>query len=360
MLPLIKRYIQYPLCGWALLPFCLQAAPVGGTITSGTGTITPNGSQTDIQQISNNLAINWTSFNIQAGEQVNFIQPSASSIALNRDFSGIASELYGDLNANGQVFLLNSAGILIGPTANINVGGLFLSDMSLTDEELSNFTDTGTLRLIDQDNQMGGISIEGAITTTTRQGITIIAQFIENQGDLTANNGNVTLAVAGGPILVTDSSGTLGVQVEDGLRQDISNNQILLDNGGNIRAINGDISINIQYLSSLNVTAVRNTGLINAVGIGYGHINQTIVLQAPDQVIEADSPVEETLSEALSNSPDIGQDDPLATTPSENVTALDRLVADCQSEDPNDRECIKKRAIKRYLGRLLIGGGLPE
>lgn len=339
------------------------AAPVGGAIVSGSGSITPNGAITDIQQNSNNLVINWQSFNIQAGEQVNFIQPQSSSIALNRDFSGVPSEIFGNLNANGQVYLLNTAGILISSGASVNVAGLFLSDMSVSDDEFDRFSQTGEMILTDSNTQQGGIRIEGAVTTSTRSGITLISQFIDNSesGSLTANDGNINLTVAGGPIVVTDAAGSIGVQISQGVVQDLSPDAVLLDNAGDVRAINGNIHINLQYLSSLNVQAVRNTGLINAIGIGYGEINQNIVLQAPPAVIDDGLQTDEIVSESLGNDnlPD-ERDDALAERPTDNLSALDNLIEDCQADSLQDKECEKKRAIKRYLGRLLIGGSLPE
>jgi filamentous hemagglutinin family protein len=337
------------------------AAPVGDVIVSGSGSISRNGAITDIQQNSNNLVINWQSFNIQAGEQVNFIQPQSSSIALNRDFSGVPSEIFGNLNANGQVFLLNTAGILIGSGASVNVAGLFLSDMSVSDDEFDRFSQTGEMILTDSNTQQGGIRIEGAVTTSTRSGITLISQFIDNSGSLTANDGNINLAVAGGPIVVTDAAGSIGVQISQGVVQDLSSDAVLLDNAGDIRAINGNILINMQYLSSLNVQAVRNTGLINAIGIGYGEINQNIVLQAPQAVVDDGLQTDEIVSESLGNNnlPD-ERDDALAERPTDNLSALDNLIEDCEADSLQDKECEKKRAIKRYLGRLLIGGSLPE
>lgn len=328
---------------------------------SGDAAINTAGAVTDINQSSQNLVINWQSFNIQAGEQVNFIQPQSSSIALNRDFSGVPSEIFGNLNANGQVYLLNAAGVLIGSGASVNVAGLFLSDMSVSDEEFERFSQSGEMILTDSNAQQGGIRIEGAITTSTRNGITLISQFIDNSGSMTANDGNINLAIADGPIVVTDAAGSIGVQISQGITRDISPDRVLLDNAGDIRAINGNININIQYLSSLNVQAVRNTGLINAIGIGYGEINQTIVLQAPPPVIDDGLQTDEIVSESLGNDnlPD-QRDDALAERPTDNLSALDGLVEDCPADSTQDKECEKKRAIKRYLGRLLIGGSLPE
>ncbi len=64
------------------------AAPVGGLVVSGSGTVSQSGSVgasvTTVLQTSANLALNWQSFNIGAAERVDFVQPSASAIAVNR------------------------------------------------------------------------------------------------------------------------------------------------------------------------------------------------------------------------------------------------------------------------------------
>ena len=216
------------------------------------------------------------------------------------------------------------------------------------------------MSLQDANATQGGIQIEGAVTTSTRSGITVISQFIDNSGTLQAQDGNLNFAVAGGPIVVTDQSGLLGVQVSGGITQDISSQHVLLNNSGSISAINGDINIQIHYLDTLKLRAVKDTGMINAVGAGYGHIRQSIVLYAPVLETGAESPVEETVTEALGSDPESVADAPLAEEPSENLSALDKLVEDCQSSDPSDHDCVKKHAIKQYLGRLLIGGSLPD
>ncbi|MFT5034861.1 MAG: large exoprotein involved in heme utilization and adhesion, partial [Litorivivens sp.] len=61
-----------------------QAAPAGGQVTSGVGSVAQSGVTTTINQTSQNLSLNWQSFNVGSQEAVNFVQPSASAIAVNR------------------------------------------------------------------------------------------------------------------------------------------------------------------------------------------------------------------------------------------------------------------------------------
>src|SRR5258708_10424066 len=75
-----------------------------------------------------------------AGGAVTFKQPGSSSIALNRIFQASPSKIFGSLNANGQVYVVNLNGFLFGPTATVNVGSLLVSSLplSLTDSNFSN------------------------------------------------------------------------------------------------------------------------------------------------------------------------------------------------------------------------------
>ncbi|MGE8617751.1 MAG: hypothetical protein ACN6O0_08010, partial [Achromobacter spanius] len=59
-----------------------QNLPMGGKITSGQGSISePNRLSKKIQQTSDKLSIDWTSFNIASGSRVDFHQPDANAIA---------------------------------------------------------------------------------------------------------------------------------------------------------------------------------------------------------------------------------------------------------------------------------------
>jgi large exoprotein involved in heme utilization and adhesion len=55
------------------------AAPEGGVVTSGAAAIVQSGNVTDINQSTQNAAINWQSFSVKPVETVNFNQPNSSS-----------------------------------------------------------------------------------------------------------------------------------------------------------------------------------------------------------------------------------------------------------------------------------------
>lgn len=79
------------------------AAPTGGNIVGGSGSIEQSAATTTINQLSPSLAIDWNRFDVGRHEVVNFLQPGRSSIALNRILSQNGSHIHGQINANGQV-----------------------------------------------------------------------------------------------------------------------------------------------------------------------------------------------------------------------------------------------------------------
>ncbi len=61
--------------------------------------------------------------------------PDPPASLLTGSWTGPPSQIYGRLSANGQVFLVNPAGIFFSPTAQVNVGGLVASTLNITDED---------------------------------------------------------------------------------------------------------------------------------------------------------------------------------------------------------------------------------
>ena len=107
--------------------------PTDGAVTSGAATINSANGVMNINQATDKAVINWQTFNIGAGATVNFNQPSVDSATLNRVISANPSSIYGHLNSNGQVFLINPNGVLFGAGASVDVGALIASTSNLTD-----------------------------------------------------------------------------------------------------------------------------------------------------------------------------------------------------------------------------------
>src|SRR5579862_7937634 len=107
-----------------LAPGLALAGPTGGVVVGGSATIShPSSTGTVITENSSSAIINWQQFNVAGNEYVQFVQPSASSVILNRIIGGSPSQIFGSLLANGRVFLINPQGILFAPGAQLDVGG---------------------------------------------------------------------------------------------------------------------------------------------------------------------------------------------------------------------------------------------
>ena len=106
--------------------------PNGATIVAGQVAITTSASRMDVNQSSAKAIVNWNSFNIGSGAQVNFAQPNNTSVILNRVEGGNASQIFGRLTSNGHVFLTNPAGVLFAPGAQVDVGGLVASTLGIS------------------------------------------------------------------------------------------------------------------------------------------------------------------------------------------------------------------------------------
>ncbi|MEI8031703.1 MAG: filamentous hemagglutinin N-terminal domain-containing protein [Comamonadaceae bacterium] len=91
--------------------------PTGGQVVAGQANISQSAATLNVNQSSNRAAIDWATFNVGSQAQVNFKQPSASSVTLNRVLDANPSQIFGRISANGQVFLSNPSGVYFSPTS---------------------------------------------------------------------------------------------------------------------------------------------------------------------------------------------------------------------------------------------------
>ena len=236
------------ICGTSLA----YAQPVGGVVSAGNANISTLPGNMTIQQNSQNVAINWQSFNINRGESVNFVQPNSSSIALNRVLGSDVSSIMGNLSANGKVFLINPNGVLFGKTASVNVGGLVASTLNISDADFmaNNYKFSG--------KETGTVLNQGSINTTDGGYVALLGANVSNQGVIAAKLG--TVALAAGKAMTLDVAGDKLLNIV--VNQDVVN--ALVENGGLIQANGGQVLMTTQTAGSLLANAVNNTGVIQA------------------------------------------------------------------------------------------------
>ncbi len=230
-----------------------NALPTGGQVSAGAASINTSGNKMNITQSSQNAAINWQTFNIGQNAWVNFAQPNSSSIALNRVLSVDPSSIYGTMTANGQVFLLNPAGIIFGPSGSVNVGGLVASTLSLNDSDFMkgnyNFYNAGSA---------GSIVNQGTLTAAGGGYIALLAPQVTNQGIISAKMGTVAMAAGDEVSLDFSGDGLINYAVNQGTVN------ALIDNRNLVEADGGQVLMTAKAADSLSSAVVNNEGVIQA------------------------------------------------------------------------------------------------
>ena len=156
------------------------ADPKGGVVTAGEGNISvPNETTTQVNQISQNLIVNWESFNVDAHEVVEFNQPNVSAQVLNRIFDQNPSQILGTITAQGKVLLVNPNGVFINETARVSVGSLIVSGLDISEPEFM----AGKQKFINANGQEGGVVInQGLLEAATGGSVSLIGGAVKNEG----------------------------------------------------------------------------------------------------------------------------------------------------------------------------------
>jgi filamentous haemagglutinin family N-terminal domain len=213
------------------------AAPSGGEVVGGAGSIEQQGSDTTIIQESNRLAIDWQAFDISANERVEFVQPGQSAVALNRILGNKGSEILGRIDANGHVILVNPRGVVFGESATVNVGGLIASGLQINPDDFMN----GDLVFKRIEGTDGTVINSGMINAAAGGNVALLGAQVENRGLISAKLGSVILASGKEAVLTFDESGLLGVRVDESILQDELGSTAAVANNGEIRAESGRI-----------------------------------------------------------------------------------------------------------------------
>ncbi len=282
----------------ALIPFGVAAAlanPQGGQVVGGGGQIQGQGTaNVTVTQSTDKAIINWHTFNIGAGETTRFVQPSASSVVLNRVTGGLGpSSIYGSLLANGRVFLVNPDGILIGRDAVIDTAGFLATTSDIGNDDFM----AGRYQFYVPGANGASIVNMGTITSQTGGFAALVAPGVRNAGTITARLGRVGLASANTFALDFYGDGLIKLQLDDSVAaqvRDVSTGQplnALVKNEGTIRAAGGRVELTAVAARTLVDSVINNTGTIEANTVGLR--NGMIVLGAATAAAKpADTPVQ--------------------------------------------------------------------
>nr|WP_321403870.1 filamentous haemagglutinin family protein [uncultured Desulfobacter sp.] len=169
------------------------ALPSGGSFTNGSGSISTDESAHYLQvnQDSDKAIVSWSTFDIGSASTVYF-KNGTQGITLNRIGSSSASKIFGTLTADGNVYLVNTNGILFGKTAKVNLRSLVASSLDISDDDFLN--DNWNYQA--DGYTPGDVANYGTLTSTSQGRIMLLGGNVENGGTISADGGEVILGAA--------------------------------------------------------------------------------------------------------------------------------------------------------------------
>jgi filamentous hemagglutinin family protein len=245
------------------------ANPTGMTVASGSASAQTSGARLTVTT-GNSAVLNWQSFNIAAGESTIFNQPNSYSVVINNIHDANASQIYGSLQANGIVVLMNASGFYFGPSSFVKTGGLIVSTANCLPPQ-----NTGGSWEFNGPPPLASIVNYGQITVGKNGSAFLIADQVENYGTIEAPEGSVGLA-SGQTVLLSERPDGRGMSMHVTLPGGSVNND------GKLVADAGTIS--------LQAKVVNQNGLIQANSVQ--NQNGVIELVAADDLnLGADSKI---------------------------------------------------------------------
>ncbi|MCF6212356.1 MAG: filamentous hemagglutinin N-terminal domain-containing protein, partial [Gammaproteobacteria bacterium] len=318
-----------------------MAGPDGGQVVGGSGSIVHTGNTTTINQSTQNMAIDWQSYDVNANERVQYLQPNASSISLNRILSQSGSTIAGRIDANGQVILVNPNGVFFTPTAIVNVGGIIASGLNIQPNDFMN----GRYIFNEVLGTEGAVINSGMINASLGGNVALIGKQVENDGLIVANLGSVTLAAGKQAVLTFDQGGLLGVRVsQETLQEELGVDPAVI-NSGEIQAEGGRVLLSASTSRDVFSQAV-NTGDLEQATSVVVHEDGSFSLGGGADVINTGSIDTSTTA----NDQDAGR----IVLIGENVTSSGELRADAANGNGGEIE------LHAQDTTLLTGGSLTS
>jgi len=350
-------------------------------VSSGSASAVSAGNTLTINQASDRAILNWASFNVSADGHVVFQQPARTSIALNRIYQASPSRIFGQVTANGEIYLVNPNGVIFGKTAVINASGILASTLNMPDDVFTSgiaapglaqnaipaLQSDGRLSVLDADGNpiRGTIDDNGNIvpdpngqpievkltlqngaklaTTNANGRILLASQSVDNAGSITAADGQVILAAGDKVFLQASTDAALrGLLVEVGA------------GGTTVNRATGEISTP-RGNSTLIGLAVNQQGRISATTTVAA--NGSIRLLARDQAAVVLENGAGQLTATHTGTLELGAQSVTSVVPELNDT---QTAVDDQAQLPSTIEAMGHQVTFRSGSTVRANGGLLE
>jgi filamentous hemagglutinin family protein len=252
-----------------LLVYSVINAPVwaltSANVTSAThAAATTSGGNTAVAVTADRAVVNWNNFNTAAGETLAFERSGGGNFAVLNRISGAQTTFNGNLNGNqGQIIVINTKGIVFGPTAQITAAGFVASGLNVLDADFM----SGNYKF---GNGAGVITNKGTITANQA---VLIGSSVKNTGTIVSPGGYI--AMVSGSEVVLGSGGSdvfvlknvTPVNYTTKTLGEAANSGTLDNPDGTVVLAAGDSfsqALNLDELNAQAVGTVKQTGTVNA------------------------------------------------------------------------------------------------
>ncbi|MDE2583296.1 MAG: filamentous hemagglutinin N-terminal domain-containing protein, partial [Rhodospirillales bacterium] len=242
-----------------------NARPQGGVVVAGSAVISRTPTATSIDQSSQRAALNWRSFDVGSQQSVDFHQPDANAVVLNRVVGPNPSQIAGKITANGQVILQNQDGITFYKGAQVNAAGFVATAAGITKK---NFM-AGRMVFDQAAHPNAAVVNEGRITVRQAGIAALVAPQVANSGVIEAKLGRVVLAGAKAATLDLYGDGLVSIDVSGEVTKvpvgpDGKPVTALVTNTGTILAAGGHVLLTARQAAGIVQNLVVAGGTVSA------------------------------------------------------------------------------------------------
>lgn len=269
-----------------------NALPQGGQFmggSSGKFDYNNNGLELNVHQNDQNAVIKWGSFDVGGSATVNFTAADAfknNFNTLNYVNSGSASQIYGTINGlGGNIYVVNTAGVQIGPSAQINVGSLYVSNNVLDDSVFNNFVANANNANFDLGGKpttytdaalmsLGNINANN-VTFEGNGRIVIDSERLKNAAGSAVNNdfevhtndaGNVLIGYDAYNEIVSEDNGTVHDKGTYEGKQKTFDNNVFVNNSATATGVDGYMWVeDVKQLQAIDTNLGGNYALRNSI-----------------------------------------------------------------------------------------------
>jgi len=277
----------------AVVPPAPGALPSGGSVPTGFGgvgqfdySIT---GELHVREVAEKTIINWDNFDIGSDALTQFHQLGINPVVLNKITGGDPTGIFGSLQANGSVFIVNPAGIVFGANSHVNVTQLVASSLDITNQ---NFMD-GKYEFVAGGSDVGAVINNGAITAA--EGVALIGRKILNTGTIKTGTGGIVVMAAGDEVVLGQPGSDVVVRMDsvtmpDDGAGDVINDGLIESKSGTVVLAAGDMFSTALELDKVSggIGRIEQNGTINTDGTS-GDGGRIMLTAADEVILSADS-----------------------------------------------------------------------